>query len=152
VSRRRRALVDSSGEGRHLQHRRGAGEVKGKTIWLENCSKVAVALILMASVALRQQDADMRQGGWGCSWCGPCEEKAGMGRKLLAGDDCHLLTMGGGAVGVAWRWRHAAEEDVGGLARSSGGAIGRQRPDPGGSGQAACGRLASAEQGRLGHR
>jgi hypothetical protein len=75
-----------------------------------------------------------------------------MGRKLLAGDDCHLLTMGGGAVGVAWRWRHAAEEDVGGLARSSGGAIGRQRPDPGRSGQAACGRLASAEQGRLGHR
>jgi hypothetical protein len=42
------------------------------------------------------------------------------------------------------------EEDVGGLARCSGDAVGRQRPDRDGSGQATHARVPGAKQRRLG--
>jgi hypothetical protein len=51
-----------------------------------------------------------------------------------------------------WGQRHVVEEDMRGLACCLGGAVGRQRPDPGGSERAARARAVSAEKGRLDHR
>jgi hypothetical protein len=68
-----------------------------------------------------------------------------VGRKLWVGGDRHLLTMGGGGC-------HAAEEDVGVMARCTGGVVDRQRLDPGGIGRAMCAHLVGTEQDRPGRR
>jgi hypothetical protein len=78
--------------------------------------------------------------------------KRGARRKTWAGGDRHLLRVGGGGQSSGewsvWGWRHIAGEDVGGLAWCLGGAVGRQRPNPSGSGWVAHAHVANTEHGR----
>jgi hypothetical protein len=72
---------------------------------------------------------------------------AGVDRRQWGLGACSLRGNGGGwssGEGPVWGWRRTAEEDVGGLARCSGGVVGLQWPDPSRNGRAAClARLAS---------
>jgi hypothetical protein len=121
--RRWRAPLVVDGSGRHLQHWRGEGEVRGKTIWPENCSKevltelvevaAASVQIPVASAALRRWDMDKTQGGGGASL--KCDLRRGWfsGRKFLTWRRPVTFKGRRGGVEQGWGpgslWRHANE-------------------------------------------